>query len=106
VSQLAVRELLIASHILPWGGFPAERLNISNGICLSRLHDAAFDRGLISFDDHLRLLLSERLKRDLTQSAVAENFGRYAGQSLTLPADAAPPDLAFLAEHRARIFRR
>ena len=57
VTQLPVRGLLIASHILPWGSYPAERLNVRNGICLSRLHDAAFDRGLICFDDELRLVL-------------------------------------------------
>jgi putative restriction endonuclease len=44
VTGLAVRDLLVASHILPWGSHPTERLNIRNGLCLSRLHDAAFDR--------------------------------------------------------------
>ena len=106
VSQLPVRELLIASHILPWGKYPAERLNVRNGICLSRLHDAAFDRGLISFDDELRLVLSPTLKHDLAQCSVADNFGKYAGEPLRLPPDAALPELAFLAEHRARVFRR
>jgi putative restriction endonuclease len=106
VTQLAVRELLIASHILPWGSYPAERLNVRNGICLSRLHDAAFDRFLISFDDKLRLLLSPRLKEELSQRAVAENFGAYAGEPLRLPQDAVLPEPAFLAEHRARVFRR
>jgi hypothetical protein len=65
VTGLTVRELLIASHILPWGTHEAERLNIRNGLSLSRLHDAAFDRGLISFDDSLRLLLSPRLRAEL-----------------------------------------
>ena len=60
VTELNVRELLVASHILPWGECVAERLNVRNGICLSRLHDAAFDRGLIAFDENLRLLLSRR----------------------------------------------
>jgi putative restriction endonuclease len=106
VTQLPVRGLLIASHILPWGNYPAERLNVRNGICLSRLHDAAFDRGLICFDDELRLVLSPRLKRDLAQCCVADNFGKYAGEPLRLPPDAALPELPFLAEHRARIFRR
>src|SRR5882757_7937423 len=58
VTGLAVRELLIASHILPWGTHVAERLNVRNGLSLSRLHDAAFDIGLITFDDDLRLKLS------------------------------------------------
>lgn len=106
VTELAVRELLIASHILPWGTHVAERLNVRNGICLSRLHDAAFDRGLIAFDDKLRLLLSPRLKAELPQRSVAENFGAYAGETLHFPDDAAPPELAFLSQHRASIFRK
>lgn len=105
VTQLAVRELLIASHILPWGTHVAERLNVRNGLSLSRLHDAAFDQGLITFDDSLCLVISPRLKAELPQRAVAENFGAYAGQSLCLPDDAALPDLAFLAEHRKK-FRK
>jgi len=100
VTGLAVRELLIASHILPWGTHPKERLNVRNGLSLSRLHDAAFDRGLIAFDDKFRLLLSPRLKAELSQRTVAENFGAYAGEPLQIPNDAALPDTAFLAEHR------
>ena len=106
VTQLAVRELLIASHILPWGTHVAERLNVRNGLSLSRLHDAAFDQGLITFDDSLRMVVSPRLKAELPQRAVAENFGAYAGESLRLPDDAALPDLAFLAEHRTKKFRK
>lgn len=103
VTQLAVRELLIASHILPWGTHVAERLNVRNGLSLSRLHDAAFDQGLITFDDSLCLVISPRLKAELPQRAVAENFSAYAGQPLCLPDDAALPDLAFLAEHRKKL---
>jgi putative restriction endonuclease len=106
VTQLAVRELLIASHILPWGTHVAERLNVRNGLSLSRLHDAAFDQGLITFDDSLRMVVSPRLKAELPQRAVAENFGAYVGQPLRLPDDAALPDVAFLAEHRAKKFRK
>ena len=106
VTELAVRDLLIASHILPWGTHVAERLNVRNGLCLSRLHDAAFDRGLIAFDDKFRLLLSPRLKRELPQRSVAENFGAYAGEPLRFPDDAAPPEPAFLSQHRSTIFHK
>jgi putative restriction endonuclease len=105
VTELNVRELLVASHILPWGECVAERLNVRNGICLSRLHDAAFDRGLISFDEDLRMLLSPSLDGELSQRAVAENFCAYEGETLRLPEDAVAPDLAFLAEHRRKVFR-
>jgi putative restriction endonuclease len=106
VTGLSVRELLIASHILPWGTHPAERWNVRNGLSLSRLHDAAFDRGLITFDDDLKLQLSPRLKRELSQPAVETNFGVFVSQPLDLPNDAAWPDLSFLAEHRAKIFKK
>jgi hypothetical protein len=45
--------LLRASHIIPWKDCEsdAERLDIHNGLLLSALWDAAFDRGLASFDD-------------------------------------------------------
>jgi putative restriction endonuclease len=102
VTGLAVRELLIASHILPWGKHEAERLNVRNGLCLSRLHDAAFDNFLISFDDNLRLMLSSRLRDALPQRAVAENFAAYEGEPLQLRDDAVLPELKFLAVHRKR----
>ena len=42
--------LLTASHIKPWCvSTDAERLSVFNGLCLSPLYDACFDRGLISF---------------------------------------------------------
>jgi putative restriction endonuclease len=103
VTRLDIRELLIASHILPWGKYPQERLNVRNGLCLSRLHDAAFDMGLIAFDDNLRLLLSPRLKDALPQKIVADTFGAYVGQPLLLPADAIPPDPEFLRRHRQAV---
>lgn len=106
VSQLGVRELLIASHILPWSNHPTERLNVRNGLCLSRVHDAAFDQGLITFDDSLKLVLSKRLRDHLSESIVEDLFGKYEGKTLRLPADAALPDLSFLAKHRKTIFER
>jgi hypothetical protein len=104
VTQLAIRELLIASHILPWGMSEKERLNVRNGLCLSRLHDAAFDQGLITFDEDLKLILSKRLKDELPQRAVAESFAAYEGEPLSLPEDAVMPDSSFLAKHRSGTF--
>jgi putative restriction endonuclease len=106
VTGLALRELLTASHILPWSSHPMERLNVRNGLSLSRLHDAAFDRGLIAFDEQMRLLLSPRLRAELNQLSVAKNFGTYAGEPLQIPEDAALPDASFLARHRTTIFRK
>jgi hypothetical protein len=45
--------LLRASHIIPWKDCTTdgERLDVHNGLLLSALWDAAFDRGLVTFDD-------------------------------------------------------
>ena len=55
--------LLRASHIIPWKSCPndAERLAIHNGLLLSALWDAAFDRGLTTFDDDGRPVFSHTL---------------------------------------------
>lgn len=103
ISGLDLRELLVASHILPWANHEAERLNVRNGICLSRLHDAAFDQHLISFDDELRLVLSPRLKQAVSRKLLIYAFADFEGSSLNLLADAVPPDPGFVAKHRARL---
>lgn len=48
--------LLRASHIIPWAECEsnAERLDVHNGLLLSALWDAAFDRALVTFDDQGR----------------------------------------------------
>jgi hypothetical protein len=54
--------LLRASHIVPWADCTdAQRLDVHNGLLLSALWDAAFDRGLISFADDGTVLVSPRL---------------------------------------------
>ncbi len=55
--------LLRASHIVPWKNCAndAARLDVHNGLLLSALWDAAFDRGLVSFDDDGRPQFSSRL---------------------------------------------
>lgn len=102
ITGLPIRELLIASHILPWSGHETERLNVRNGIALNRLHDAAFDQGLIAFDDDLNLLLSPRLKSFLPHQTVRTLFEIHESQPLSLPVDAIPPDAEFLKKHRTR----
>lgn len=100
ITGLPVRELLVASHILSWKDHAAERLNVRNGICLNRLHDAAFDQGLIGFDDEIRLILSPKLRAFLPQKSVAAHFEAHELQTLELPDEGIPPDLGFLSRHR------
>jgi predicted restriction endonuclease len=56
-------ELLRASHIKPWADCDtnAERLDVYNGILLAPHLDAAFDNGLVTFDDNGVLVVSDVL---------------------------------------------
>lgn len=62
VTGCAVREVLRASHVKAWRpSNDRERLDAANGLLLVADIDALFDRGLASFADDGRMLLSERL---------------------------------------------
>ena len=59
LSGLSESRLLIASHIVPWSKDKTNRLNPSNGLCLSALHDKAFDYGLFTLDEHFCVVVSD-----------------------------------------------
>lgn len=62
VTGIGDAELLRASHIVPWSECTDEqRLDVHNGLLLSALWDAAFDRGLVSFADDGTALASLKL---------------------------------------------
>ena len=98
-----VPQLLIASHILPWGSHPKERINPRNGLCLARTHDAAFDAGLITLDEEWRLVLSKRLRDYLPNETLEENFNAYEGKAIQLP-EKFQPDGDFMRRHREEVF--
>lgn len=89
--------LLRASHIVPWAECDSdgERLEVHNGLLLSALWDAAFDRGLVTFNDegepHFSPALSEGARAELRW---------YKPLPLT------EGHRARLARHRAQIFDR
>lgn len=100
-----VPELLVASHILPWKGHPEHRLNPHNGLCLAQTQDAAFDRGLITFDEDFRLVIGSRLKEYLPSEALERNFLAYEGKPMQMP-DKFLPEAEFMRKHREEVFQR
>jgi putative restriction endonuclease len=104
ISGINVPRLLVASHIKPWHDFPDERLEPRNGLCLSSLHDAAFDAGLITLDEQLKLILSKRLKDYFPQAALEQSFLQYEGKKIRLPTKIAEPHPTLLQYHREIIF--
>lgn len=82
-------ELLRASHIVGWANCDSdqERLNVYNGFLLSSLWDAAFDSGLVTFDDQGRAVASPLLE---DKAAAEMGMGTV-------------PPLALTDEHRSRL---
>jgi predicted restriction endonuclease len=102
MSGLSEPRLLIASHIVPWSKDKTNRLNPSNGLCLSAIHDRAFDKGLISLTDDWRIVVSKELrKRD--ELFVQQVLLPLEGQQIELP-ERFLPDHAFLVRHRQDVF--
>jgi len=62
LSGITQLEVLRASHIKPWAQSDnSERMNHYNGLLLSANYDALFDRGLISFDENGKILISNEI---------------------------------------------
>jgi HNH endonuclease len=105
ITGTPIPELLVASHILAWGKHPEQRLNPRNGLCLAQTQDAAFDKGLVTFDEDFRLVLSPHLRDFLPNEALARNFIVYEGQRIEMP-DKFIPDGEFMEKHREEVFRQ
>lgn len=99
VTGISQPELLVASHIVAWADDVDLRVRPTNGICLNALHDRAFDKHLISFEDDLSMIASQRLKM------TAENRPFFQNLSLKLPSRFRP-DIGCLARHRDRLLEK
>lgn len=104
MSGLGEPRLLLASHIVPWSVDTANRLNPANGLCLSALHDRAFDQGLIALSDEFTVMVSGQLKA----KATADSFARSAlveieGSKIVLP-ERFMPDHGLVRWHRENVF--
>ncbi len=102
ITGLRVPQLLIASHIKPWAVADpkTERLAANNGILLNALHDRAFDKGLITLNEKLEVVVSSKLKRDAVAN---ELLFKYEGRQIFVP-DTMPPGKEFIEYHNDMIF--
>jgi len=102
ISGLAVPKLLVASHIVPWSVDKANRLNPRNGLCLSMLHDKAFDCGILTIAEDMTVCVSRRYAGKY-DSFYDSALMTYDGQPMKMP-EKFIPDPEFLAYHRNFIF--
>jgi putative restriction endonuclease len=102
MSGLSESSLLVASHIVPWSRDKQNRLNPRNGLCLSAIHDRAFDKGLLTLSDDFSVIVAKSLRQsasDFTRST----FNQLHNRQIELP-ERFLPELSFIQHHRKEIF--
>ena len=102
MSGLSEQRLLIASHIVPWSKDKANRLNPSNGLCLSAIHDRAFDKGLITLTDDFKIVVSDEIKRR-DEHFIKSVISSLHGRQIELP-ERFMPSVEFISRHRTNLF--
>lgn len=103
-SGLEIPELLVASHIVPWSKNEEHRLNPKNGLCLSSLHDKAFDIGMWTLDDQGDVVLGKDLLASQS-SIIQDAFFEHRGKPLSIGKTHAI-DMELMRYHRDEIFTK
>lgn len=105
ISDFPVVRLLEAAHIVPdrdERGVPT----VNNGLCLSNMHHAAYDRDLLGIDPDGVVHLAEEVLAQSDGPVLSQGLQQFHGRQIRLPRDAAnQPNREFLAE-RFEQFRR
>jgi putative restriction endonuclease len=79
------------------------RLNPQNGLCLSALHDKAYDIGLLTVLPDYTVRVSAQLKQAKVDSFTREALVAFDGRAIAMP-ERFKPHAEFLESH-ARRFR-
>ncbi len=105
ITGLNIPQLLIASHIVPWAVDKDNRLNPRNGLCLNALHDKAFDVGLITVTEDLKVEVSRQVKQGKVESSFQKLILDYEGCKITSPRRF-KPDMQFIKYHQQEVFEK
>ncbi len=97
VTGIEIPEILRASHAKPWkDSSDTEKLDVFNGFLLCANLDALFDKGLITFDDEGKIIISPKLTDNQIASLNLQNMRLRKIDPCHLP---------YLAYHRENIFK-
>lgn len=97
ICGLSYNKLLIISHIKPWAQSDScEKLDYENILLLCSMHDALFDKGLISFDNNGKILISKELNKKEQQLV---NINTHSFINVT-----SEKQKEYLKYHREKIF--
>lgn len=103
VCKIELPSMLNASHIIPWSIDEKRRADPCNGLSLCAFHDRAFDRGLMTVDEDLRVVLSSQVRVQEPPELHRVGFLEIEGEKLASP-DKFSPDQSALSYHRDNIF--
>ena len=99
LSGITTRQLLIASHIVPWSkSNPFEKTDQENGLLLSVNWDAVFDKGFVTFGPQGEVIFSDNLDEHVTISLGISRMAQLPVQLMT------PRRIGYLERHRKNIF--
>lgn len=101
ISGLRHEKLLIASHIVPWSLDTKNRLNPQNGLCLSALHDRAYDQGLLTVLPDCTVRVHPDIVSQKGDAFMFEALAKYDNRPIQLPGRFRP-DKKFLELHAVR----
>jgi putative restriction endonuclease len=101
ISGLTNELLLNASHIVPWSRDVKNRMNPQNGLCLSALHDRAYDTGLITVMPDFKVRVSEKLQLQTEDTFMKQSLLRFNDKKILMPVRYGP-DPALLESHARR----
>lgn len=103
MTGLAYPRLLVASHIVPWRSDKENRLNPRNGLCLSVLHDRAFDQGLITITPDYVVKTSKSIFAFSDNRFSEEWLVGLDGVKIVMP-DKFSPSIEFIDWHNKHVF--
>jgi len=100
--------LLRASHVKPWrDATRRERLHVGNGVAACPTHDAAFDQGLLTIEDDLRITLAPSLVSDRERRPAVQRYFAppHLYERVAMPAAATVVDVQYAQWHRVHIYQ-
>lgn len=104
ITGLSIPELLVASHIVPWRKDEKNRLNPSNGLSLSMLHDKAFDIGIITINNDMTVRVSQKIVKNDNDFYISALLS-YDRKPIHLP-EKFQPHADFITYHQDNIYEQ
>ncbi|MEC7782072.1 MAG: HNH endonuclease [Bacteroidota bacterium] len=101
LTGISEKNLLVASHIIPWSLNKNVRGDVTNGIALYCEIDKLFDQGYISFSNDFKVILSPKIKN------LSEQLRNKIEPLNNLPLQPSrkQPNIEFLEFHRKNILQ-